>query len=37
VRAKIVKEPNSLVIGYSSWRALKRHPKLKAILSDIHF
>ena len=35
VRAKIVKEPNTLAIGYQTWRALKRHPKLKAILSDI--
>lgn len=34
VRSKIVKEPNTLVIGYSSWRVLKRHPQLKAILSD---
>ena len=34
VRGKIVKEPNTLVIGYSSWRVLKRHPQLKAILSD---
>ncbi len=34
VRAKIVKEPNTLAIGYQTWRALKRHPKLKAILSD---
>lgn len=34
IRSKIVKEPNTLVIGYGSWRALKRHPKLKAILSD---
>ena len=34
VRAKIVKEPNTMVIGYSTWRVLKRHPKLKAILSD---
>lgn len=34
VRAKIVKEPNTLVIGYSAWRVLKRHPQLKAILSD---
>lgn len=34
VRAKIVKEPNTLVIGYDSWRVLKRHPQLKAILSD---
>lgn len=34
VRAKIVKDPNTMVIGYSMWRSLKRHPKLKAILSD---
>ena len=34
VRSKIVKEPNTLVIGYATWRVLKRHPKLKAILSD---
>jgi hypothetical protein len=33
VRAKVVKEPNTLVIGYSAWRVLKRHPQLKAILS----
>lgn len=34
VRNKVVKEPNTMVIGYKSWRAMKRHPKLKAILSD---
>lgn len=34
VRASVVKEPNTLVIGYAVWRALKRHAKLKAILSD---
>lgn len=34
VRAKIVKEPNTLVLGYDSFRLLKRHPQLKAILSD---
>ena len=34
VRAKIVREPNTAVIGYQCWRALKRHPQLKAILSD---
>ncbi len=34
VRAKIVKEPNTMVIGYAAWRVLKRHPQLKAILSD---
>jgi hypothetical protein len=34
VRAKIIKEPNTMVIGYSAWRVLKKHPQLKAILSD---
>lgn len=34
VRADIVKDPNTMVIGYQMWRDLKRHPKLKAILSD---
>lgn len=34
VRAKVVKEPNTMVIGYATWRVLKRHPQLKAILSD---
>lgn len=34
VRAKIVKDPNTMVIGYAMWRNLKKHPKLKAILSD---
>lgn len=33
VRAKVVREPNTMVIGYSAWRTLKRHPKLKALLS----
>lgn len=34
VRAGIVKDPNTMVIGYQMWRNLKRHPQLKAILSD---
>ncbi len=34
VRAKVIREPNTLVMGYATWRALKRHPQLKAILSD---
>ena len=34
IRAKVVKEPNTMVIGYESWRLLKKHPQLKAILSD---
>jgi hypothetical protein len=34
VSAGIVKDPNTLVIGYAMWLILKRHPKLKAVLSD---
>ncbi|MFZ5536741.1 MAG: major capsid protein [Pseudomonadota bacterium] len=34
VRGKIAKAPNTMVIGDAAYRALKRHPKLKAILSD---
>jgi len=34
VSAKIARDPNTMVIGKSAWRALKRHPQLKAILSD---
>jgi hypothetical protein len=34
VRNATAREPNTMVIGYKPWRALKRHPKLKAILSD---
>ncbi|WP_314972648.1 major capsid protein [Comamonas testosteroni] len=34
ISAKIAKDPNTMVIGKAAWRALKRHPQLKAILSD---
>ena len=34
IRSKVVREPNTLVIGYRTWRALKRHPQLRAILAD---
>lgn len=34
ISAGIVKDANTMVIGYDAWRSLKRHPKLKAILSD---
>ena len=34
ISSKIAKDPNTMVIGKSSWKALKRHPQLKAILSD---
>lgn len=33
IRSKIAKHPNTMVIGYESWRVLKRHPKLKELLS----
>lgn len=33
IRARVIKEPNTLVIGYTAWHTLKRHPALKAILS----
>lgn len=34
ISGKVIKEPNTMVIGYAAWRTLKRHPALKAILSD---
>lgn len=34
VRSKIVKEPNTLVLGYGTWRALKRHKQLRPVLGD---
>lgn len=34
IRAKVVKEPNTMVIGYAAWRTMKKHAQLKAILSD---
>jgi hypothetical protein len=34
ISSGIVKDPNVMVIGYNNWRWLKRHPALKAILSD---
>jgi hypothetical protein len=34
IRAKIARHPNTMVIGYPSYKTLKRHPKLQAILSD---
>jgi hypothetical protein len=34
VRAKIAKEPNTMVLGYSVLAVLERHAKLRAILSD---
>lgn len=34
VRAKIAKEPNTMVLGYTVLSALERHAKLRAILGD---
>lgn len=34
IRSKVLRDPNTMVIGYSAWRTLKRHPKLRAILAD---
>lgn len=34
IRSKVIRDPNTMVIGDASWRALKRHPALKAILAD---
>lgn len=34
IRALVIREPNTMVIGYQTWRKLKRNKALKAILSD---
>ncbi len=34
IRSKVAKHPNTMVLGYESWRVLKRHPALKALLSN---
>ncbi|TXT37406.1 MAG: hypothetical protein FD135_3637 [Comamonadaceae bacterium] len=34
VSGKVAKDPNTMVIGYATWRVLKRHPQLKAVLSS---
>lgn len=34
IRAKIAKEPNTMVIGYTAWNALKRNKALRAVLGD---
>ena len=34
VRARIAKEPDTLTLGYRAAKALRRHPKLRALLSD---
>ena len=34
VSAKIAQDPNTMVIGQSAWKLLKKHPQLKGLLSD---
>lgn len=34
VSSKIAQDPNTMVIGQEAWRLLKRHPKLKDLISD---
>lgn len=34
VRAQIVREPNTIVMGYETYRALRRHPQLVGLLSS---
>ena len=34
VSSKIAQDPNTMVIGQDAWRLLKRHPKLKDLISD---
>ena len=34
VSKKIAKDPNTMVIGQDAWRTLKRHPKLKNLISN---
>ncbi len=34
VSAKIAQDPNTMIIGQEAWKTLKRHPKLKNLISD---
>lgn len=34
VSKKIAQDPNTMIIGQDAWRALKRHAKLKGLISD---
>ena len=34
VSKKIAQDPNTMVIGQDAWKTLKRHPKLKGLISD---
>ena len=33
IRKKIAKDPNTMVIGNATWRVMKRHPKMRELLS----
>jgi len=34
VSKKIAQDPNTMVIGQSAWKTLKKHPQLKGLISD---
>jgi len=34
IAGKIAQDPNTMIIGHDSWRVLKRHEKLKGMISD---
>lgn len=34
VSAKIAQDPNTMIIGQSAWKALKKHPQLVGLISD---
>lgn len=34
VSSKIAQDPNTMIIGQDAWRTLKRHPKLKELISN---
>ena len=34
VSSKIAQDPNTMIIGQSAWKLLKKHPQLKGLISD---
>ena len=34
VSSKIAQDPNTMIIGQAAWKLLKKHPKLKNLISD---
>ncbi len=34
VAGKIAQDPNTMIIGYETWKVLKRHPQLRGLISD---